>query len=198
MQSAFRKKVFYKMFYLCTYCYMRINITLFLFLFSVMALSGAYISQYVFGMEPCILCLYQRIPYFVIILLSGIAIFLKKLQSLRIFLVFLCSISLLVGGGTAFFHVGVEQGKFSLSDGCEVGGEAPSTIEEMTTQLLGKPNVPCNKPQFVFLGISMAGWNFLFSSSFGLISLIMSVRMYKELKLIKNSDEYRKKQSEKK
>ena len=177
---------------------MRINITLFLLLYSVMALAGAYVSQYVFGMEPCILCLYQRIPYFAIILFSGIAVFLKKFQTLRIALVFLCSLSLLAGGGTAFFHVGVERGVFSLSDGCEVEeGEVPSTLEEMTTQLMGKPNVPCDKPQFVFMGLSMAGWNFLFSSSFGLITLIMSIRMYKELRVLKAVDAYRKNKNEK-
>ena len=172
---------------------MRINITLFLFIFSILALSGAYTSQYVFGMEPCILCLYQRIPYFVIVLLSGIAIFLKKFQTLRIMLIFICSLALIAGGATAFFHVGVEYGKFSLTDGCVVGeAEVPSTLEEMTTQIMGKPNVPCDKPQFVFLGLSMAGWNFMFSASIGLITLIMSVRMYKEIRLLKKSDDYRK------
>jgi disulfide bond formation protein DsbB len=178
---------------------MRINISLFLLLFSVLALASAYTSQYAFGMEPCILCLYQRIPYFVIIILSSISLFIKKMQRLRMLLVCLCGISLLVGGGTAFFHVGVERGIFSLTDGCEIGQEeVPSTLEEMTTQLMGKPNVPCDKPQFVFLGLSMAAWNFLFSSSFGLITLVMVYRIYKEYSIIRKSDEYREQKSKEK
>jgi disulfide bond formation protein DsbB len=171
---------------------MRINITLFLLLFSVLALAGAYTSQYVFGMEPCILCLYQRIPYFFVILLSTASLFVRRSQKLRLFMIALCGVALVVGGGIAFFHVGVESGKFSLTDGCDIGSEAvPSTLEEMTTQLLGKPNVPCDKPQFVFLGLSMAAWNFLFSTSFGFITLINVFRIYQTFRYLKKSDAYR-------
>lgn len=173
---------------------MRINVTLFLLLFSVLALGGAYTSQYVFGMEPCILCLYQRIPYFFVIFLSIASLFVKKNKWLRLLLVALCGLALVIGGGIAFFHVGVESGKFSLTDGCDVGAEAvPSTLEEMTTQLMGKPHVPCDKPQFVFLGLSMAAWNFMFSASFGLITLINVFRTYQNFLYINKSDAYREK-----
>lgn len=171
---------------------MRINITLFLLLFSVLALGGAYTSQYVFGMEPCILCLYQRIPHFLVVFLSIISLFITKSLKLRLFLIAMCGLALIVGGGIAFFHVGVEAGKFSLTNGCDVGSEAvPSTIEEMTTQLLGKPHVPCDKPQFVFLGLSMAAWNFLLSGSFGFITLINVSKNYKTIGYLGMSDVYR-------
>jgi len=175
--------------------YMRINISLFLLLFSVLALAGAYVSQYGFGMEPCILCLYQRIPYFFIVLVSSISLFIKKSEKIRLLLVGICGLSLIAGGMIAFYHVGVEQGKFSMSDGCEVGVEkVPSTLEEYTTQIMGKPNVACDEPQFVFLGLSMAAWNFLFSTSLGLITLIMVFRINKYLKYIEESDAYSKKE----
>lgn len=151
------------------------NISLFLLLFSAASLATAYTSQYGFGMEPCILCLYQRIPFFAVLVLSFISLFIKN--KFRLALVALCGIALLIGAGIAFFHVGVEIGKFHTEVECGIEGNVPTTFEEMTTQIMGKPNVPCDKPQFVFLGISMAGWNFLFSASVGLITLIMVGRI---------------------
>jgi disulfide bond formation protein DsbB len=167
------------------------NISLFLFLYSIAALGFAYTSQYAFGLLPCILCMYQRLPFFAVLAVSFISLFIKN--KFRLVLVALCGILLLVGSGIAFYHVGVENGKFGTEGGCEVGGENASTLEEMTTQLLGKPHVPCDKPQFVFLGVSMAGWNFLFSASFGLITLIIAYRSLITLGNIEGSDAYQNK-----
>lgn len=168
-----------------------INISLFLVLFSIGALGSAYTSQYIFGLEPCILCLYQRIPFFITLTLSLISLFLKG--KIRLFAITLCGISLISGAAIAFFHTGIENKIFTLEDGCVIGATPPSTIEEMTMQLMGKPNVPCNEPQFVFLGISMAGWNFLFSSAFGFITLLIAFRSYKTLRYIGKSDDYQNK-----
>ncbi len=136
------------------------------------------------------LCLYQRLPFFLVIVLSMVSLLMKG--RLRLVLVALCGVILLVGSGIAFYHVGVEQGIFELSSGCEDTAAAPSTLEEMTAQIMGKPHVPCDKPQFVFLGISMAGWNFLFSSAFGLISVIIAFRLYRNFRCIDKSDVYQK------
>lgn len=156
----------------------QINISLFLCLFSVAALLMAYISQYVFGMEPCIFCLYQRIPYFIVITLSALSLFIHG--QIRLFLIFLCAVALLAGGAIAFYHVGIEQGVFELSSGCGVGEAVPSTLEEMTSQIMGKPNVACDKPQFVFAGVSIAGWNFLFSSALGFITMMIAIRTWRK------------------
>ena len=159
--------------------FMSKNISIILFLFSVASLGGAYVSQYIFGLEPCILCLYQRIPFFVVLALSVFSLFVKN-KPIKILLVSACGIALLVGAGIAFYHAGVENGMFETS-GCSVD-DVPSTIEEMTAQLMGKPNVPCDVPQFVFLGVSMAGWNFFFSSIVGLFALGITFRMWRRKK----------------
>ena len=154
------------------------NIASFLGFFSVAALFFAYISQYIFGMEPCMLCLYQRIPYFLVIILSALSLFVRG--NVRLILFSICGAILLAGGAIAFYHVGIEQGVFELSSGCDVGAALPSTLEEMTSQIMGKPNVECDKPQFVFMGISMAGWNFFFSSAIGVITLLMVLRTWRK------------------
>ncbi len=134
------------------------HISIFLILLSIASLAFAYISEHVFGLLPCILCVYQRIPYFVIILLVSL-VFKGKM---RLLLVALCGITFLVGAGIAGFHVGVEHGKFHLEGGCEDANPVPTSLEELRNQLIGRPAAPCDKPQFVFLGISMAGWNFIY------------------------------------
>ncbi len=168
----------------------RINISLFLLIFSVSSLSAAYISQYEFGLFPCMLCLYQRIPFFFVAIVSALSLFIKG--KLKLILVSLCGLALLVGAGIAFYHVGVEQGKFELSSGCDLNDAIPSTIEEMTQQLLGKPHVSCDKPQFVFMGISMAGYNFLFSAMVGFTTLLMVYRFWRDSRYIGKSNAYKK------
>ena len=172
------------------------HLPLFLFLFSAGALAFAYTSQYVFGMEPCIFCLYQRIPFFAILPLSFISIFAKN--KLKLALVTLCGIILLIGAAIAFYHVGIEQGRFVLESECGFEDTLPSTLEEATMQILGKAYVPCNKPQFIFLGISMAGWNFLLSASVGLITLIMVFRAVRTIYYTRKSEKYLKEKEERK
>jgi disulfide bond formation protein DsbB len=136
--------------------------------------------------------MYQRLPFFAALLFSFISLFIKN--RFRFVFVVLCSLLILTSAGIAFYHVGVESGKIQ-SDGCEVEGDTPSTLEDLTAELMGKPSVQCDKPQFVFLGISMAGWNFLISGSFGLMTLIMAFRSYRNVRLIERSDDYQKKKT---
>lgn len=128
---------------------------------SIAALAFAYTAEHVYGLLPCILCIYQRIPYFINIFLVPYALILNN--KLKLVLLVLCAISYLSGGLIASYHVLVEKGVIKLETSCEQQGESATTIEEIRNQLIGKPAAPCEKPQFVFLGVSMAGWNALFS-----------------------------------
>ena len=156
------------------------HISIFLVLFSAASLAFAYISEHVFGLLPCILCIYQRITYFVIIFFGLLSLAFKG--KMRLLLVALCGITMLTGAGIAAYHVGVEHGKFKIEGGCESNDPVPSTLEEMRNQLIGKPAAPCDKPQFIFLGISMAGWNFFFSSFIGLYTLGLVRKTWRYLK----------------
>lgn len=156
------------------------HISIFLILYSIAALVFAYTSEHMFGLLPCILCVYQRIPYFVVIFLGLLSLMFKG--KVRLFLVALCGLTFIIGAGIAIYHVGVEHGKFQMEGGCESTDPTPSTLEEMRNQIIGKPAAPCDKPQFVFLGISMAGWNFFFSSFIGLYTLGLAWKMHKILK----------------
>lgn len=166
------------------------NLQVFLILISLLALSLAYISQYVFGLEPCILCLYQRVPYFIAIFIGVTSFFVKGRA--RLFLVTLIGLSYLSGAGVAFYHTGVENGVFKMQQECGDSGEIEGSIEAMRQKLLGKTHVPCDKPQFVFLGFSMAAWNFFFSILVASYTLQICWKNFRSLRWEKISNDYRK------
>lgn len=165
------------------------NLPVFLVLFSAGSLVAAFTSQYMFGLEPCILCLYQRLPFFAVLFLSLLSLITTR--KTRLILVGMCGVLLLAGASIAVYHVGVERGTFEMADGCVDTGGTPSSIEEMTKQLMGAPSVPCNEVQFSFLGLSMAAWNMLFSSFFGVVTLMMAINGFKALRALERSEKYR-------
>ncbi|MCK5546207.1 MAG: disulfide bond formation protein B [Rhodospirillaceae bacterium] len=128
---------------------------------SVAALAGAYIAQYVFDLEPCILCLYQRIPFALAIALALVALFrpdFAKAIMAMLIAVFIFE------GGLAFYHVGVEQHWWAAATGCSSTGEISKSPAEMLKNIQKSIPKPCDEVDWTILGISMATWNVLFSS----------------------------------
>ena len=136
-----------------------------LLLMSVVPLSAALISQYFFGLKPCELCIYQRIPYVVIILFSLIAKFFPTLKSVMITSVVTIH-AFLINAGIAFYHVGVEKHWWVNGD-CS-GNFDMSSPEALKKSLFEAPIVRCDDVQFEFLGVSMAGWNFVYCLAAGI------------------------------
>lgn len=128
-------------------------------------LSMAYISQYGFGLKPCILCLYQRGPYALNIVLGMLAVLASfRYPRLTRLIIYITALSFLTGAVIAGFHVGVEQEWWKGLPSC--GGDIVpqhASIEELRRSLEGQKIVRCDKPAFVLFGISMAGYNFLIS-----------------------------------
>jgi len=151
-------------------------VPLFLFGISSASLSAAYIAEYGFGLLPCILCLYQRVPFAVIIVLSILVIpFRFSKKALRALLI-LSSIAFFVGGSIAIFQVGVEQGYWSGTEDCGDNIVAKTT-EELLEALKKAPTKRCDEPEFWFLGITMAGWNILYSYFLSIFSLFLFRRI---------------------
>lgn len=154
------------------------EVVLLLLLGSLAALIAAYIAEYAFKLQPCHLCLYQRIPYALVVVLCGICLFLRgKPWTIRIFMS-LCLLLLLGEVALAAYHVGVEQGIFEGLTGCS--GNIPEgkvTLEELRGQIMAATEVArCDKPAFVFLGISMAGWNVMYALGLTLMGFWTWVR----------------------
>ncbi len=141
------------------------TIALVLLLLSAATLAAVFISQYGFGLEPCELCIYQRWPYAVIIVLTAIALLVTSNSKLQRVLLWLCVAALLAGGGIAAYHTGVEQGIFAGPDACSEDemGDVDS-IEDLREKILGKQAVRCDKPAIELWGIiTMASVNMVLS-----------------------------------
>jgi disulfide bond formation protein DsbB len=149
---------------------------LFVLLASLASLGAAFASQYWGGLEPCILCIYQRYPYGVAAALGLIGLLVAPRPAwLRLILV-LAGLVFLVDAGIAFFHVGVEQHWWTGTAQC--GSTLPTGLsaEELEKLLQATPVTPCDRVAWSLFGISMAGYNFIYATLCGLATLWAAAR----------------------
>ena len=146
------------------------------------ALGTAYISQYVFGHEPCILCLYQRVPYMLAGALALLGLCLPTDGRRPTLLIAAAGLVFLVGAAIAFYHVGVEQHWWASVTGC--GGQLSTeiSIEQLQAALSSKPPKACDEPEFLLFGISMAGYNAQASLILGIATLFVARHLATNMK----------------
>ena len=141
--------------------------------FSIVSLTIAYYIQYVLGHKPCSLCLIERIPYISGIILLSLIFIIKKFEKIIAGIVMLFFI---FGAITSFYHVGIEQGFFSESLVCDLGGNNENlSKEDLLKQLESKTVVSCKDVTFRILGLSLATINTV-------ISVLLSGIMFKVIK----------------
>ena len=142
---------------------------------SVAILGAALASQYLGGLQPCVLCVYQRLPYVAVILIAGAALFLPP--GPRAVALALAGMALLTGAGIAVFHVGVEQHWWQGTAECGSTGAGGAGLEDLRAQILAAPTVRCDEVAWSLFGISMAGYNALVSLGLGIASLFAARRL---------------------
>ncbi len=135
---------------------------------SVAALAAAFFAQYAAGLAPCPLCVYQRYPYGLTIALGALA--LAARGGWPVLLVALAGAVFAGEAGLAFYHVGVERGWFEGLAAC-AGGATPDSLEELRAQLLGPAPPRCDEVPWALFGVSMAGYNVLYSAALAGLSL---------------------------
>ena len=124
------------------------------------ALGTAFASEVWGGLEPCILCIYQRYVYGVALLIGLAGLALSGRPSLVRASLWLAGLTFLVGVAIAFFHVGVEQHWWRGTADCHAPAlDADLSVDELREQLLNKSFVPCDEIPWSLFGISMAGYN---------------------------------------
>lgn len=125
---------------------------------SLLALGAAYIAEMFFGLVPCKLCLYERIPYFVAIIPSVLMI--ARGYNKIFFVVVACYV---VGAAISFYHAGLEYGWFSDILHCAGDLASGASFMDLKAALLAKETVvSCSVPSFIFIGISLSGWNAIY------------------------------------
>ena len=142
-------------------------------IFAIISLTiiSALIVQYWLGHEPCRLCLYERIPYFLSMLLITKIFFIKKYERITLLILFLVFMSSAV---LAFYHFGIEQGFFSESLACTTGDLSKTLSKEELLQQLKQNNISCKDVSFRILGLSLAAINTIFS----LVLSVIFIRLF--------------------
>ena len=128
--------------------------------FSICSLLIAYYIEYVLGHKPCNLCLIERIPYFIALILTLFLLIVNRLEKIILIIMLL---SFLFGATVSFYHFGIEQGFFNESLVCNLGNDDLSDKDKLLKQLEQSTVVSCKNVTFRFLGLSLTTINIFFS-----------------------------------
>lgn len=120
-------------------------------------LAGAYVSQYGFGLFPCEMCWWQRYAHFAALALALVSLAVRPLA----LWIWLAGVAVLVSGLIGVFHAGVEYGWWEGFTTCTAS--LGSTGGDPLEAIMNAPLVRCDVPQWTLAGISLAGFNAIFS-----------------------------------
>ena len=134
------------------------------FTISFFSLAAALYVEYFLGFKPCILCIYQRVPYAIALLISLIAFFNGNKKTLLVILGLTFLASILLSG----YHVGIEKGIVEPIFSC-TGDNINALEKEEILKSLNKIQPDCRDVDFSLFGISLATLNFIISFVLALV-----------------------------
>ena len=137
-------------------------------LFSIFTLLTAYFIQYVLKHQPCNLCLIERIPYTISILVIFTCLFFKKFEKISLIILSLIFFSASL---IAFYHFGIEQGFIKESLVCDLNKQINNLSKEALLNQLKEMPVSCKNVTFKFFGLSLATFNIFISLILGAITM---------------------------
>ena len=136
-----------------------------IFLVSIVALASAFFIEYILGHQPCNLCIFERIPY----LLAIIIILLNfKFNQFEKFFILLLIIVFLFGAILSLYHLGIEQGFIQESLVCDLKSGSNLLSKEEILKQLQEKNVSCKDVTFKIFGLSLTSYNILISLLFSI------------------------------
>jgi len=131
-----------------------------IFLISIIALISAFFIEYILGHQPCNLCILERIPYF----LAIIVILLNyKFIQFEKFFILLLTIIFLAGTILSLYHLGIEQGFIQESLVCDLKSGSNLLSKEEILKQLQEKSVSCKDVTFKIFGLSLTSYNILIS-----------------------------------
>ena len=143
--------------------------------FILIILIFAFVIEYKLGHQPCKLCFYERVPYFLSIFLILKILFIRGYEKITLLIL---SIVFVFSSVLAFYHFGIEQGFFKESLVCKTESLSENLSKKELLQQLKQNSVSCKDVSFRILGLSLAAINTIFSLilSFVFIKLFMNCR----------------------
>ena len=149
-----------------------------IFLFSFIALISAFFIEYILGHQPCNLCLIERIPYGLSIMIIMAIFLISKNQK---FLVMLLILTFIFSFAISFYHFGIEQGFFQESSVCGVKNSTEIVTKEDLLKQLSEKTISCKDVTFRIFGLSLTSINIVFSLFF-IITLLKIFNNYEKNK----------------
>jgi len=145
------------------------NLFISIFLISLIALISAYFIEYILGHQPCSLCLYERIPFFLAILIVLINYKYNKLEK---YFILLLGIIFFIATILSSYHLGIEQGFIQESLLCDLEKGANTIDKDEILKQLQEKSVSCKDVTFKMFGLSLTSYNII-------INLILTIYLAK-------------------
>ena len=150
-----------------------------IFIISLISIFSAFFIEYVLGHRPCNLCLIQRLPYGLSIILITLNYFSRKNEEfIIILLILIFSFSFII----SFYHFGIEQGLFEESTICGLKNTTDIISKEEVLKQLQSRIISCKDVTFRIFGFSLTTLNIV-------ISLIITFLL---IKILKNYEKFEK------
>jgi disulfide bond formation protein DsbB len=142
-----------------------------IFLISIVALASAFFIEYKLGHQPCNLCILERIPYLLAILLILLN---YKFNHLEKYFLILLTIVFFIATILSLYHLGIEQGFIQESMVCDLKSGSNLLSKEDILKQLQEKNVSCKDVTFKIFGLSLTTYNILIS----LLITIYTAKIY--------------------
>ena len=142
-----------------------------IFVISFVAIISAFFIEYILGHQPCNLCLIERIPYglsLILIIINYATKINEKFIILLLILIYIFSFII------SIYHFGIEQGYFDESTVCGLKNAANLISKEEILIQLSKQTISCKDVTFRIFGLSLTSINIIVS----LIIIIISTKIY--------------------
>tara|TARA_B100001057_G_scaffold458599_1_gene507987 strand:- start:505 stop:993 length:489 start_codon:yes stop_codon:yes gene_type:complete len=150
-----------------------------IFIISLISIISAYFIEYVLGHQPCNLCLIERVPYILSIILITINFKFKRNEKFIILLLILIFIfSLLI----SVYHFGIEKGFFEESAVCNLNNATDIISKEELLKILNEKTISCKDVTFRVFGLSLTSVNIIIS----LMIIIILIKIYNIYEKIKS------------
>ena len=149
----------------------RKNLVVIAMIGSALLLLGAFAFQYIGGLAPCKMCIWQRWPHG-----AAIVIGLTALALPVALLLLAGALAAALTGAIGVYHMGVERGWWKGPDTCTSGDISNLSSDDLLNQIMSAPLVRCDDVAWQMLSLSMAGWNAVISFGLAVIWL-MALRM---------------------
>ena len=142
---------------------------------SAAILAGALGSQFIGGLTPCPICIWQRWPHVAAMVIAALAVTVlwRQIRPLAV----LGVLTMLAGAGIGLYHTGIERGWWEGPDTCTSSDITGLSVDQLMARIMSAPLVRCDEVQWDLLGLSMASWNAVISLGLASLWLATAVRV---------------------